>query len=86
MTPTEMEKISDLTQATMAALMRDYFLWIGILVLILAFALYVYFFPKSIDFFANPEPSVQDTGLRDKKVRAEPPVNDPHTQHTPVHE
>ena len=80
-----MDKISELTQATFAALMRDYFLWIGILSLILAFALYVYFFPKSIDFFANPEPSVQATGLRDKRVRSEPPVDDPHAYHTPVH-
>jgi len=67
-----MDKLSEVTQATIAALMRDYFLWIGVLTLVLVFALYVYFFPKSIDFFANPEPSVQDTGLRDKKVRSEP--------------
>ena len=80
-----MDKVSEITQATFAALMRDYYLWIGILTLVLAFALYVYFFPKSIDFFANPELSVQATGLRDKKVRSEPPLDDPHVNHVPVH-
>ena len=44
----------DLTQKTVEALLRDYFLWLGIFVLILVFALYVYLFPKSIDFFDNP--------------------------------
>lgn len=81
-----MEKVSELTQATIAALVRDYYLWIGILVLILAFALYIYFFPKSIDFFANPEPINQETGLRDKRLRSEPSENDPHAHHEPVHE
>ena len=80
-----MDNIGVITQATIAALMRDYFLWIGIFTLILAFALYVYFFPKSIDFFTNPDVSVQATGLRDNKVRSEPPVDDPHTNHVPVH-
>jgi len=78
-----MEKISELTQATFAALMRDYYLWIGVLSIVLAFALYVYFFPTSIDFFANPE---NNDSVREKRVRAEPPQDDPHTQHTPVHE
>ena len=80
-----MDKFSEVTQATITALMRDYYLWIGIFTLVLAFALYVYFFPKSIDFFTNPTPSVQATGLRDKKVRSEPPLDDPHVNHVPVH-
>ena len=75
-----MDQFSELTQATFSALMRNYFLWIAILSLILAFALYLYFFPKAIDFFANPEPLV-----RDKRLRSEPPENDPHIHHTPIH-
>ena len=73
-----MDAISEMAQNTLDALMRDYLLWVGILVLVLSFALYVYFFPKSIDFFANPEAkAVDDLGLRDKKVRSEPPLDQP---------
>lgn len=64
-----MERISEITDATIAALMRDYFLWIGLLVLILAFTLYVYFTPQSIDFFTNPEPKKKPA---DVNVRSEP--------------
>ncbi len=53
-----MEKVTELAAATYAALMRDYYLWIGVLTLILAFALYVYFFPTSVDFFENPKKQV----------------------------
>ena len=49
-----MDKLSELTQATVDALFRDYMLWVCIASLALAFALYVYFFPQSIDFFENP--------------------------------
>ena len=48
-----MDKISELTQATIAALLRDYFLWIGILTVVLAFALYVYFRPHALEFFTG---------------------------------
>jgi hypothetical protein len=48
-----MDKLSELTQATIAALLRDYYLWIGILTVILAFALYVYFRPNAMEFFTG---------------------------------
>ena len=73
-----MERISEIIDATIAALMRDYFLWIGLLVLILVFALYVYFTPQSIDFFTNPEPKKKPTDVNHIQVRSEPPEDDPH--------
>jgi hypothetical protein len=59
-----MESITALTAATAAALARDYFLWIGLLVLILAFGIYVYFVPNSMEFF--------DTQKKDTRIRSEP--------------
>ena len=84
-----MEKVSEVAQATYDALMRDQMLFFGLTVLILVFVLYVYFFPKSMDFFTNPpetKNSFQETGLRDKRLRSEPSENDPHAHHTPIHE
>lgn len=83
-----MERVSELAQAAYATLVRDYLLLVGLLVLVLAFALYVYFFPKSVDFFANPPAPnpFQETGLRDKRLRSEPSEDDPHLHHTPIHE
>lgn len=54
-----------MASATVAALTRDYFLWIAIFSLILAFALYVYFVPSAFEFF--------DTQKKDTRVRSEPP-------------
>ena len=55
--------------------MRDYYLWIAILTIVLVFALYVYFFPQSIDFFENPEsPSMKASKER---LRSEPPEDQP---------
>ena len=65
-----MDKISEITQATIAALMRDYYLWMSILMIILAFALYLYFFPNAIDFFDNPKSS-----WGDDRLRSEPPTS-----------
>jgi len=79
-----MDRIAELASSTVAALMRDYFLWIGILSLVLAFALYIYFFPTSVDFFANPEPNIfQQTGLKDKRLRSEPADDDIHSHNEP---
>jgi len=85
-----MDNITNVAQGTIAALMRDYYLWLGVLTLVLAFALYVYFFPtaniwasggrtRSIDFFENPKEE-------DPRRRSESPKDDPHSKHTPVHE
>jgi hypothetical protein len=83
-----MEAISESAQAAYAMMVQNYILIVSILTLILAFAVYVYLFPKSVDFFANPEPKniFQETGLRDKRLRSEPSENDPHLHHTPIHE
>jgi hypothetical protein len=58
-----MDAISEVSKATIEALFRNYMLWIGILTILLAFVIYVYLFPQSIDFFANPEkPSEEKKG------------------------
>ena len=73
-----MDRLSEISDATIAALMRDFYLWIGIFVLVLAFALYVYFAPQSIDFFTNPGPKPdQKKEVNHIQVRSEPPENDP---------
>ena len=59
--------VSESISAAYASLMRNYYLWLITLALTLAFALYVYFFPTSIDFFTNPESA-------DKRLRSEPPA------------
>ena len=61
-----MDKLSELTQATVDALTRNYLLMLGILILVLMFALYIYFFPKSVDFFENPKEKT------DPRLRSEP--------------
>ena len=60
-----MESVSAMASATIAALTRDYYLWIAIFSLILAFAFYVYFVPSAFEFF--------DTQKKDTRVRSEPP-------------
>jgi len=40
--------------------MRDFYLWIIILTLVLAFALYNFFFPNALEFFANQGESAND--------------------------
>ena len=61
-----MDKLSELTQATVDALTRNYLLLLGVLTLVLVFALYLYFFPKSVDFFENPNEKT------DPRLRSEP--------------
>ena len=46
--------ISESVSVAYASLMRNYYMWLITLSLTLAFALYVYFYPTSIDFFENP--------------------------------
>lgn len=65
-----MDKLSEFTQATIDTVVRNYLLLLGVLTLVLLFVLYVYFFPKSVDFFENPV---------DPRLRSEP-------KHVPVHE
>ena len=70
-----MDKLSELTQATIAALLRDYYLWIGILTVVLAFALYVYFRPNALEFFtgsAKKEETNSSSNENGEHQRAEP--------------
>jgi hypothetical protein len=72
-----MDAISELTAATLEALVRDYYLWIAILTIVLVFALYVYFFPQSIDFFENPDPESASMKASRERLRSEPPEDQP---------
>jgi hypothetical protein len=73
-----METISNLASGTMAALARDYYLWVGIFAITLAFGIYVQFFPSAIDFFTNPPAASREKKQEsDARIRSEPPVNQP---------
>ncbi len=55
-----MDQLSEMTRATVEALLRDYTLWIAILTLVLLFALYVKLFPTPLsgELFADgPTPT-----------------------------
>jgi hypothetical protein len=62
-----MERLSEASAAVVSTIVQYYIAFFVLVIVILAFALYVYFFPKSIDFFANPE---------DRRLRSEPPIQD----------
>ena len=61
-----MENITTLMTATLDALTRDYYLWVAILGLMLAFAIYVYLFPNSIDFFVGS--ATEDRGKDNDRI------------------
>ena len=48
-----MESIVALSASTYEALMRDYWLWIAIFGIVLAFGIYVFLVPNAIDFFTG---------------------------------
>jgi hypothetical protein len=48
-----MESIKGLPGATLEALMRDWTLWVAILSITLVFMIYLYLFPKAMEFFAD---------------------------------
>jgi hypothetical protein len=50
-----MDKVSEVTQATLERLMSSYYVWVGLLAIVLAFAVYLYLFPKAIEFFKGSE-------------------------------
>lgn len=64
-----MDQLSEVTRATVEALLRDYTLWIAILTLVLIFALYVKLFPTPLsgELFADgpaaPTNKKQDQSL-----------------------
>jgi hypothetical protein len=46
-------KVSEATSVMWATLMRDYYLTIGLLVLVLVFAIYLYLSPTATEFFTG---------------------------------
>lgn len=54
-----MEAIAALSASTYEALMRDYWLWVAIFGITLAFGLYVFLVPNAIDFFAGSQHPVK---------------------------
>jgi len=48
-----MDAIAALSNSTYEALMRDYWLWVGVFGIVLAFALYIFLIPNAIDFFVG---------------------------------
>jgi len=62
-----MDAVTELATATVEALTRDYYLWVAI------FAI----FPKSIDFFENPDPTSASMKASRERVRSEPPEDQP---------
>lgn len=49
-----MESVTNAVSYARNQLMMQYTEWLWLYILILAFGLYVYLFPTSIDFFTNP--------------------------------
>ncbi len=48
-----MESVANLPRATLEALMRDWTLWVAILSITLVFMIYLYLFPKAMEFFVD---------------------------------
>jgi hypothetical protein len=65
--PKQMEALSEISQATLDALVRNYVVIIAITVLVLGLTLYIYFFPTPFtEYFKNPEKEA----AADKKLPA----------------
>jgi hypothetical protein len=61
-----MEAFSEMSQATLNALVQNYVIVVAITVLVLGLALYIYFFPTPFsEYFKNPEAK---TEAADKKL------------------
>ena len=64
--PKQMEALSEMSQATLDALFRNYAVVIAIIVLVLGLTLYIYFFPTPFtEYFKNPE---KEAAAADKKL------------------
>ena len=64
-----MEALSEMSQATLDAIIQNYVIVIAIAVLVLGLTLYIYFFPTPFtEYFKNPE---KEAAAADKKL----PVN-----------
>ncbi len=63
-----MDQLSETTRATVEALLRDYTLWIAILVLVLLFALYVKLFPTPLSGELFADGPVQTNKKQDQSL------------------
>jgi hypothetical protein len=70
-----MERVSELTSATISVLARNYILLIALVGLVLAFAVYIYMTPKVMEFFTGASIKGKSTPQPQplERVRAEPP-------------
>jgi hypothetical protein len=66
-----MERISELSAATVAAMTRNYVLLIALMGLVLAFAVYIYIKPNVMEFFQGSAGKVKPVAAT--QPRAEPP-------------
>ncbi len=48
-----MDQLTETTRRAVEILIRDWILWVSILGVVLAFALYIYFNPRSMEFFTG---------------------------------
>ena len=54
-----MESVTTALSGAKDLLLENYMLWAGLFVIILAFGVYVYLTPSSVDFFKNPKSTEQ---------------------------
>jgi hypothetical protein len=55
-----MDQLTETTRRVVEILMRDWILWVAILGVVLAFALYIYFNPRSMEFFTGSKAPVHE--------------------------
>jgi len=66
-----MDRISEISEATLGLLLKNYILILSLLGLVLAFALYVYFVRNPLSEFFEGTPAKKET---EKKESAQEPV------------
>ena len=68
-----MDQLSETTRRVVEILIRDWILWVAILSVVLAFALYLYFNPRATEFFtgAPKQKSLGELAAEDKEQPAE---------------
>lgn len=54
-----MDQLTETTRRAVEILIRDWILWVAILGVVLAFALYIYFNPRSLEFFTGAKACAQ---------------------------
>ena len=71
-----MEKLSEATAAVYAVLIRDYYLWVGILAIVLVFALYVYLKPATLEFFTGSQKAAKKEDAEPRQESEPEPKNE----------